>query len=136
MCLLWKTSYYLIKHVANVGWIDKVNWQWTKFEWRTQIHSQVSPCTHKNLTLPLGYLSLAHLIPSIVNALKVVPNYVCHIDQSSLEVFMRTFISFLKYLELKGEFVLREQIGNLQHCWTNSKTSNLSSFFEGSKIVK
>lgn len=49
---------------------------------------------------------------------------------------MRTFISFLKYLELKGEFVLREQLGNLQNCWTNSKATNLSSFFEGSKIVK
>jgi hypothetical protein len=71
-----------------------------------------------------------------VKALKVVPNYVCHIDQSSLEVFMRTFISFFKYLELKGEFVLTKQIGNLQNCWTNNKAINLSSFFEGSKIVK
>jgi hypothetical protein len=47
---------------------------------------------------------------------------------------MRTFISSLKYLELKGEFVLRKQIGNYQNCGTNSKVTNLSSFFEGSKM--
>jgi hypothetical protein len=69
-----------------------------------------SPCTHKNLILPLGYLSLAHLTPSIVKALKVVPNYVCHVDQSSLEVFVRTFISFLEYLELRGICIERAKL--------------------------
>jgi len=47
---------------------------------------------------------------------------------------MRTFISSLKYLELKGKFVLRKQIGNHQNCWTSNKTTNLSNFFEGSKF--
>jgi hypothetical protein len=84
----------------------------------------------QKLDITLGYLSLAHLIPSIGKALKVVLNYVCHIDQSFLKVFMRIFISFLKYSELKGEFVLREQ-----NCWTNNKATNLSSFFERSKLL-